>query len=192
MKHVKNYLAILFIFIGLACNGQHFKIVNAYNTSTLKKSDFIELVVGDTKKVEACCTRLELHGNIVSVDSDSILFNTDILHLTYDSGREKTGYSEWCQMGQTNRIAKKDILRLNKYKTEKSRKAKSSLSIAGGILLFTGLGTALGSLVVSDKEDRKNLLLAGGVQVGCGFIMGLAIKPEYYKFSGTENPWRFE
>jgi hypothetical protein len=187
-------IAILTSLITVHGAGQEFKISNSSGSKHIGRSDLVEITVeAADKKENECCTYQTIHGNIESVNKDSILVRADILMLSRDFEKGRTDFKDdWNWYNRLNSIAKSDISYLTRHKSKKHKKLKNSLTIGGGILLFTGVGTALNTFVVSGQKNRKNLLLSGGAQFGTGLILAISANSKKYRFKNTDDPWKFD
>ncbi len=65
----------------------------------------------------------------------------------------------------------------------------------GGLLICGGLGTLVSTLLVKDKTDQRNLLIASGGQLVIWSIMFSTNKPPnayYFKEYKRKKRWHFE
>jgi len=74
------------------------------------------------------------------------------------------------------------------FKSKKQQKAKGNKRVFGGILITTGVVTALNLFAVK-KESKKNLGISAGIQIGGGIL--LAVLGSKKKYS-LENGWVIE
>jgi hypothetical protein len=133
-----------------------------------------------------------MRGNIKSINGDSVMINVSNLSINNvinDSNKAMT--YNWENENKLKSISKKDIIHLTRYKSKRERKFRNGLSATGAILLVGGAITALNTLMVEKKGNRKNLLLLGSIEMGAGFIIGLSSVKKKYYFKNSDDPWEF-
>lgn len=196
MNQKKTILTILTSFLMVACYGQTMNFSNSSKSKTIKQSDIVEVILDEIEEEQevGCCDYTMMFGNIVSVNKDSILMNVNEYSLhTKSKLSNHVMIFDWEEGPQLLSVSKKAIAYLSIYKSKKKVKTKENLSLIGGLLIVGGTLTAVNTLLVGDKGHKKNLLIAGGVQVGLGLTLAIASgsKKKYY-FKGTGDPWKFD
>lgn len=174
---------------------QSLTITNGTKEKTFKPGSFYEIIIAENEEVlkNDCCDWSTLEGTLSSMTADSlnmqltsysrrmIVDGIKIEHERY--GREGSNFGSF---------ASSDIFSLKYYKSEKSKKIKSTLMVVGGILLFTATATSVNTFILPDKDNRTNLWQSAGVQAGTSIAFLILSSSKQYKFKGDEGKWRIK
>lgn len=141
---------------------------------------------------EKCCDYEHFIGTITGISKDSLSFQLSEVVRTKTS--ENIDIQEVLQSENSSIpmvVSHKKILYIENYKSPKSMKTKDGFQIAGGLLLFTGVATALNAFLVHNKNSKNNLLISGGAQLGLGigFLIMHNTKKYYINNTFEENKW---
>ncbi|HFA50954.1 MAG TPA: hypothetical protein ENJ95_18240 [Bacteroidetes bacterium] len=191
---MQHFLILFFCcFISINIFGQTLTITNGETEKTFKPSSVYVISFGEGEPSGKCCDWTEMTGTLSGLNKDSIrlrLSKYTQMTVAEDLSSDHTiTYKNDLNFGS---LAKKDIYSLVKYKSLKSKKRKNNFGIAGGILLFTGVTTALNSFIVSDKDSKRDILLSGAAQVGLSITFLAFNSTPKYKFRGDGNIWRIK
>ena len=163
---MKNSITIAAVcLIGLNSFGQGLRLTRGLETKEFKGNSVFEMVLAeeDPTRNRTYCDYLELVGTFKSVKGDSLFLQLSSLvdHRLIDDASIEQSLLFHSNV-RNYPVSTNQIVFLKRYKSDKSRKARQKLGVAGGILLFTGAATALNALVVKGKSNKNNLLLSGG------------------------------
>ncbi len=188
---MKNYLTAILILLTIVSSSQNIEIFNYKSEMKIIPTDFLEVGVR-IDKTEKCCNYIRFEGYFSSTSKDSITFNftNSIINQRLNSVEYKN-ISDYLNNDSRKVVAKNDILYIKDYISKKNKKRMGTMTAIGGILMFGGVLTALNALVLADN-NKNDLLLASGVQIGTGLVIGLSFSKSQKKFKETNDPWRFK
>ncbi len=188
---MKIYITFMFLLISVFCYAQELNIFKSKTSHKIFSTDFLEVGV-KINSDETCCNYIHFEGTLTSFSKDSLAFNffTSVINQKLNSSLNTFNLA-YLNDNSNKIIAKDDILYIADYKSEKSKKTRENLSILGGIIMIGGLVTSLNALIFADN-NKSDLLLAGGIQFGTGFAMGLGFNKSKKRFEAVDDPWKFE
>jgi len=191
MKSILTTIGCLFF---LSSFGQQIGISNSKNNLKIIDSNVIALTIGeiDDTKNERCKGCITLQGSIKSVIKDSITFKATKLDLSWQNKNVKNDL-DFNQNNQLYTIHQNDICCINIYKSEKTMKRNSNILTVGGLLMVGGIITSINTLSFAKKGNRKNLLIASGVQfcLGLVFAISSSANGKSYSFKNVDDSYRF-
>ena len=187
-------LYVLFLsFLASNICAQQFEISNSSKSKKIKKGYFIEMISGELGEVVPnCCEYTQMFGYLDSVRGDSIYMKVNTMNI--NKSKDGLSLSEAYQFEKLDiiqAIPKDDILYMKIYKSKKSQKRSNAFALVGGLLIISGSVTALNTFLVKDKSNKRNLFIAGGIQIGAGFILGISTNPSKYHFKKVNDPYKF-
>lgn len=191
---MKFYNLSLLLLATLVSNAQSFNLYNSSSSKSLSPTNYVQLVVaaGENADGSECCDYLELLGYIKKVEGDSISFLAEELSLGIqsDCGGDylKLAYID---SGPVKAIAKNDIYYLKDFKSKRGQRRKETVSTIGALAVIGGLLTGLNSIFLADN-GRKDLLIASGIQIGAGLILGISTHTTRRNFKNNPDPWRIQ
>ena len=193
---MKNSITIAAVcLIGLNSFGQGLRLTRGLETKEFKGNSVFEMVLAeeDPTRNRTYCDYLELVGTFKSVKGDSLFLQLSSLvdHRLIDDASIEQSLLFHSNV-RNYPVSTNQIVFLKRYKSDKSRKARQKLGVAGGILLFTGAATALNALVVKGKSNKNNLLLSGGLQIGLGIGFGIASTAKKYYLKNRSDQWAID
>ncbi len=186
-----NLWILLLMATSFCLHGQDFSISNQRSTRKIKKTDFIQMRLGELDdKQMACCPSKKLEGKIINLTPDSIQMIMKSLMIIRDFRIKNQIIDMNLFHNDTTTFALHEIISMERYKSEKKINTKNYLFTTGVILMMSGAATSLNALIFQPNRSR-NLLIAGGAQMAAGLVFSLAIKPDIFHFKGTKYPWKF-
>jgi len=172
---------------------QQFEISNSSYSKKIKKGYFIEMIVGDVGDENPnCCAFTQMYGYLDSVLKDSIYMKVE--NMSINRSQDNVSLSEnyqWEKLHKIQAIPKDEILYLKIYKSKKSQKRSDAFAIVGGLLMVSGCITALNTFLVKDSSNKNTFLIAGGIQISTGVLLGLSTNPSKYHFKKVNDPYKF-
>ena len=173
---------------------QSLSIFNDNHNIIFNEESVFEIVLSKTfdDKGVPCCKIYNLVGKFSKIDQDSfdIKLNTYNFFESIDGvNYEKEIFSR--EFGYKSIFAKKDLHSITQYTSLHNMNRKDNFNVLGGILVLTGLSTALNSLFLA-KGNKNSFYLAGGIQIGAGISFLLLSKSKTYKFNRDHNPWNLD
>lgn len=183
-------LSVLLCTLGLA---QQFSISNSDKTYRFSSSTLVECSLRPNEEDSNRFTQIDFFGHVMDVSADSVLFklNRQRLYYNFDCQGVDT-YDNLTDISLNQWIAKDDVWYCQFYKSEKQRKNLDRWSIVSGLLAFSGIGTSIGALLVDDKSDKQNLLIAGVAQIVGGITIGVSTTKPKRRFKLTDDAWTFD
>jgi hypothetical protein len=183
---MKILATVLFLALYSNCLSQNLILRNGENRVEITKSRFLKVGAKATKE-QGCCDFLKFSGHFLSLSQDSVRFNFSKSVVTKELALDKSELDKTLfDYNPYKTIAKKDLLFIEDYKSEKSLKRRDALAIVGGVISIMGLSTAFSALFV--KENKTELLLLGGSQLAFGLTLGICSTKKSKKFIG-DDPW---
>lgn len=187
-------LFTLFLFLASAMDSQA-QDLYLYSGKKQKKFNSNELFTIAVPKAEELrrkkCEGDIYKGFITSTVGDSITIEAKNIETT--KAMAKVNKYELITVNPNTNlvvsIAKKDILYIVPQKSLKRKKTMQNLA---AVFLVTGSTTLLNTLAVAGKSNRKNLVIAGGIQLGLTTaLLSISSSKKYYLKNGNKY-WRFE
>ncbi len=187
----------LFITCLLLSNGifsQVLEIGNSKASKQIKSTDHIILELIPEGKYDDIpnCSFLEMTGRFIDSTKDSLLFNTSYFqHYKCYECEDCSINTSYINSGNKKMIAKSDVLNMTRYKSLKSKKAKNTMVIIGGVIMMGGALTAINALIIGG-DNKDKYIIAGGAQLTAGLIIGLSFNQPSYEFMKKDDPWQFK
>jgi len=187
----------ILLLVYLSAFGQELKIINGTNSKLFKKGSLFEILTSECvkQKENKCCNCQELIGTITSVNKDSLTLKLS----SFTHKREVENFNinindSFYSLTKTidYKIGKDEIYYLKNYKSSKNKKRKENLTVVGGLLMATGIFTALNALIVSEKNNKNNILISGGTQFGLGLCFVIFGNSKKYNFKNSKKIWAIE
>ncbi len=187
----KIFLLFFLSFICLNLPAQNLTLTNGIKEKTFKPGGFysLKIAMGDIQKGERCCEFINVTGHLATVTSDSVHMLLSSYH--YKNLKEESGVENKRIFSNGNfapyNFAKQDISILLHYNKQKNLTRKKLLGSSGGLLLFTGLTTALNMFVVTKRNGRADLFKSASIQAGAGAVFLIIGNSKKYRFKGQGN-----
>ncbi len=170
------------------------RISNGKKEKSFQSDSYYRMVLGEkrNKDKENCCFYLDVEGSIQNISKDSVEMRVNRL----TSNRVGADFSMKdvldAPTAYAMNFAIKDVYSLTHYHSKRSKKRRNNFLGTGGILLLTGLATAMNALVLKDQPGKRTLLYSGGAQLGLGLTLIILSKPKSFLFKARGNQWRFK
>ncbi len=188
-------MAAFALMLTFPCWGQEVQISRGSETVTLRPENFLtlQLITTGGPNGEDCLTPT-IEGQLEGAGADSLYIRWHTIYAVRCGELEHHPVPDWGGMKAVIPIAKKDIDNLSVLKSQKHLLRQMKWGFLGGALTISGLGTALNSLLVSDRSDSRTLLVSGGIQFGTGLlIVALAVgKSKRYRFYESPDRWQWK
>ena len=186
---------LLLCSLGINTFAQTFTLSYILNDKgkTFKSGGFYEIILAENEEAlkNNCCEWTTLKGSLSSVTEDSFQMNLKSYEQRAIVDDVKIFHENYAKEGSNfGSFSQQDIFSIRHYKSEKSRKRKNAFSGAGGVLIFTGVVTAINALIVKDDDSKKDILQSGGVQVGAGLAFVIMGNSKRYKLKGKDGNWQ--
>jgi hypothetical protein len=192
MKNI--FLLLILGCIKISSFGQVIKISDGTKVKSINSNSFLEAIIAERGKINGknCCDYEVFKGTIKSANKDSLTLKLTEINVKKHIDNTLFKYELLFPRSATEKtLAIKDILYIDKYKSEKSSRRDKITRGIGGLLLFTGSVTALNNFFVKEKSNKKALLISGGIQFGAGITL-LALKgPKRYYLKHNIETWHF-
>ena len=182
------------LFLAFNTNSQNLFLTNGAKKIKVKENALFEITISNSQTIEKnCCDYMDLKGKIKSIEGDSLLMELiTVRNVTIQGEKSIESVFKSESIALNKKIALKDILYVKHYKSAKNSKTKKTLQIIGGVLMVTSGATALNTFAVSGKQNRGNILLSAGIQLGVGAIFIGVGKSKKRYFKTTDRPWEFK
>ncbi|MBK8055272.1 MAG: hypothetical protein IPK35_18870 [Saprospiraceae bacterium] len=188
MKTITFFL----ICLGFQAQGQEFSIFNQTGKKKISHTDILDVYISKELPSKNICNYSLVTGRLISMVNDSITIDVTKIQVFSKEAAFQTQLSyDWQNQNYKKTFAKDDIALLKIIKSERKRKRNEAMSATGGLLLIGGALTALNTFIFVEKGHRKNLLIASGIQVVGGLVIGLSSTTKRYQFKGSQDNWQF-
>lgn len=196
---MKNlFLTLLGVGFVAMLSAQTLSIKRQGKSADFSASDLLRIRTADPRKSpKTDFDALEVTGYFASETADSIRLKAKFIRQHTHKGElhtlaEQSYRPKGSQFAYFS-IAKKDVFDLQNYQSYKKEKSKSKVAKIGAVLMATGLITLAHTALVDGRDNRRNLLISGGVQTGAGLVMAISATSKRYKFKEAEGRrnWRF-
>lgn len=197
MNAVTNILFILLILLlgGTTLPAQGLTIQRGTQQRTFKPDSYFEIHHTNDQSITlaGCEYCSAATGRIIGIGKDSITLSV----YEWLSQKEVKGIviknETLSKDGNLVRsIAKSNIYSLRNYNKRKQMNNNVVRKGIGGLLIGSGLITALNTIWVHQNPGRKNVWIAAGVQIGVGtLLLSLPGRKKYY-FKDKEPVWKIK
>jgi len=187
---MKKYLTFALLLLCIHCSSQKLKISNSKSSFDILASDYLQVGVRMSES-DNCYNCIQFTGSFKSESKDSVEFDfsTAVISRTLNSYLVDSSPS-YLNDNSHKKVAKNDILYITRYKSKKKKKTREIFVGVAAVLTVGGLLTTLNSLVLADNNKRE-LLIAGGIQFGIGVALGISLEKKRKEFKSTDDPWGF-
>lgn len=191
---MRYFLFLGFLILCTSVFAQGLTITNGLKDKSFKDNSIYAINISKCKPENGKLTsRKKMVGKIIFIGRDSISmhlksFNsylrTDDYHLSKEiNAIDNINYGSF---------AINDIINLQNYPSYKGYRWKNTLSVVGGMLMFTGVITAANVFVVPEKKSKNALLISGLVQFGIGATLAIGSNNKTYNFKCDDDFWEIK
>ena len=193
MKKINLHFS--FLFFTLILSAQTLTLTNGSMEKKLVSSGIYEIYLADSETDfrNDCCNYTDLRGTLTNVTTDSIYMKLNWFAERNMIDDTKIAYSTVSQKGSNySSFAHSDIFSIRHFKSDKSKKRKQNLSTTGGLLVITGLVTAVNTFLLDNKDGRQILWQSAGVQGGLAIAFIIAGSSKKYQLKGGNPEWKIK
>lgn len=192
---MKTLLTIILLVISFPIQGQILPIKKGDKTTNFKENNYFifSLSKSDDLQYWTPTVQANLAGFIINEFKDSIQIEiTDFQQFSYSHLAKPVQFIKLTNTPNQVKFAKKDVDNFNVYKSEKSYHRKDNFLMIGGVITLTGIVTAANFFIFKKSENRKKLLISGGIQFGVG-VSFLMFSNNYndYDMRYGKPKWKF-
>jgi len=190
---MKPQIIFLLLFTTIFCQAQSLTISKGKSKRTFKLTNYSEVFLGNYSIEDKCYNCFSLKGLILGSKNDSLLIKIDQLVLAHDFSKPLLNHGmEHITNNPIKKIAKSDVVMIQKYKSKKSKQKQNARFNWGVLVAAGGVFTALNAVLFVDDKSVDPILIASGVQVVGGILFSLAFTPKKYRFQSNKKNWRFD
>ncbi|MFK8005504.1 MAG: hypothetical protein AB8H03_04000 [Saprospiraceae bacterium] len=192
---MKTIPTFIFLIISFAAIGQILPIKKEDKTVSFKENNFFIFSLSKPDDLQNWIPTVQttLAGFIIDEFQDSIQFEiTNFNQFTNSHLVKPAEFIKLTNNPNQIKFAKQDVNSFDVYKSEKNYCRKENFLMIGGVITLTGIVTAANFFMFKKSENRKKLLISGGIQFGVGlsFIIFSNSYKDYDMRSGKPK-WNF-
>ena len=188
---MRIFITIAICCLGISAFGQTLTLKKDHKTKVFNENDFVTLHSEPNYDEDCnnCDTRI-YRGRLIDIKSDSVSLKMESYQRYVNrNGKnviDATIYKGANELTDIMTVSKRDIYRIDHYKSDKKANGRNLRAGVGGILIATGIITLVDAIIVKDKSDKQTLTQVGLIGLGIGIPLAASSAQKKYN---TFNQW---